>query len=336
MKFFIIFLISCSINATGQLRILLREDSAEIYVYSGGDEFNNKYLNESVWKNGLGGRSVLMSQDLAFDRKKVKLNNGLLLCLADTCDTLQTLQDWEIDKEYLKKTGRTMTNSQWRVRYRAGGIVSKEKTHYGIHELRFKVQENQGVWPAFWFYGGVKNEEIDVFEMKGERSGEAHLDVHCPSRCDHGYRKTALSLPASYGGWMPISGKWTEGFQVMSVDWRENELCFYLNGQAFAYFKGSFSHPMNLFINTSVAKDGEGFAPGPNKNNLWPDTFAVDYYRFWKKANLSDTVQLRSGSAVVSQGYGTLQPTKESGTMFKRKRLMQQKGELSVFRNANG
>lgn len=336
MKHAVVLLFLFSLNLKAQLRIVLREDTAEAFIYGGGDEFNATTLNETVWKGSLAGRSVLMAQDLAFDKSKVKLKDGLLLCLADTCDTLQKLQDWEIDKGYLNKTGQTMNNNEWRVRYRTGGIVSKEKLHYGIHELRFKVQANQGVWPAFWFFGGVKNEEIDVFELKGERLNEVHVDVHCPSGCDHGYRKTSFSLPASYGAWLPTTGQLKEGFQVMSVDWRENELCFYLNGQALAYFRGSFANPMNLFINTSVAKDGEGFDPGPNKKNVWPDTFSVDYYRFWKKASLLDTVRLIKESVASNQSYGALLPEKETGIMFRRRRLMQQKGELTIFRNAAG
>ena len=40
----------------------------------------------------------------------------------------------------------------------------------------------------------VLGEEIDIFELKCENNDRIHVDVHCPSGCARGYRKTPLSF----------------------------------------------------------------------------------------------------------------------------------------------
>src|SRR5688572_20579765 len=85
-----------------QLLLKLENDTLIGYYYKGGDEFNESVLNTDMWINGLGGRRVLMSQDLAFSPLNVKLEEGLINFQATKKDSIYKLSDVEIDSTVLK------------------------------------------------------------------------------------------------------------------------------------------------------------------------------------------------------------------------------------------
>jgi beta-glucanase (GH16 family) len=320
-----------------QIMFHFKNDSLIALNYVEGDEFNGQQLDADKWTNGLPWSRVIMSQDLAFSQKNVEQKNGLVNFIAIKKDSLYKLGPWEIDSAFLKSNKITLNNNEFLTKYSVGCIVSKNKYSYGYHEIRFKVEEGQGVWPAFWFYGGIKNEEIDAFELKGERNDEIHIDTHCPYGCDRGY-KNKLGLKTTYGGWMPITDYLHNGFNVMGLEWLNGELIWYINGYPLAYFKGKFETPMNLYLNTSVAKDGGGFKPGPNEKTKWPNTYSVDYYRYWKPAtNKTNLILKKQSPLIVSDVYPStysIKPKKKRGLMYSKKKLKAIEGNVTfVYTN---
>jgi beta-glucanase (GH16 family) len=197
------------------------------------------------------------------------------------------------------------------------------------------VEEGRGIWPAYWFYGGNKNDEIDIFELKCEKNDKIHVDTHCPYGCDRGY-KNKLGFKTNWGGWMPVSKYLHEGFNVMALEWKPNELIWYINGYPLAYFKGQFATPMNLYVNTSVAKDGEAFPPGPNASTKWPNTYSVDYFRAWNFVPAAEEIVLRQNPEMkLSDKYPsvyTTKPKKKNGINY-HKKLKKEKGIVSVVYN---
>lgn len=320
----------------GQIMFQFKNDSLIALNYADGDEFNASELNTEKWNNGLGWSRVIMGQDLAFSPKNVIQGNGVIKFIALKEDSVYQLAGWEIDSSFLKQNKVTLTNNQFLTKYSVGCIVSKTKYSYGYHEIRFKVEEGQGVWPAFWFYGGIKNEEIDAFELKDERNNDIHVDTHCLSGCDRGY-KNKLGFNTNWGGWMPLTGYLHEGFNVMGLEWLNGELIWYINGYPLAYFKSKFETPMNLFLNTSVAKDGGGFKPGPNEKTQWPNTFTVDYYRYWKPVTTKNDLILRKQAYTISDIYSStysIKPSKKRGLMYHKRKLKSIDGNVTfVYTN---
>jgi beta-glucanase (GH16 family) len=313
-------------------------DSINIFEYSDGDEFNTSNINTNRWTVGLGWTRVIMSQDVAFLPKDVVQQNGVVKFIAEKKDSLYNLSPYEIDSAYLKKNKITLTNNnEFLTKYSVGCIISKKKYSYGIHEIRFKLEEGQGIWPAFWFYGGIKNEEIDIFEIKCEHNNKIHVDTHCPYGCDKGY-KSKLGINSNWGGWMPVSDYLHNGYNIMALEWKENDLIWYINGYPLAYFKGKFETPMNLYINTSVAKDGEAFKPGPNQKTKWPNIYTVDYFRYWKPISTINTLALKKDiNYSISNEYSntyTIKPTKKSGLNFYKKKLNTIEGNITFIYSA--
>ena len=183
-----------------QIMFLFNNDSINIFEYSDGDEFNEQQINTDKWTLGLGWTRVIMSQDVAFVPNNVIQQNSIVKFIAEKKDSVYHLSPYEIDSAYLKQNKISLNNNnEFLTKYSVGCLISKIKYSYGIHEIRFKLEEGQGIWPAFWFYGGIKNEEIDIFEIKCENNDKIHVDTHCPYGCDKGY-KNKLGINSNWGG----------------------------------------------------------------------------------------------------------------------------------------
>lgn len=328
--FCLLFLASVS---RAQLMFQLNEDKLLRYVYSDGDEFNQPALDEQRWTNGLGWTRVLFTQDLAFNPNNVVLKDGILQLILNKQDSIYTMYDWEIDTALLKRRKWTLVDNKWHTHYSAGCIISKQKYHYGFYEIKFKVEEGRGIWPAYWFFGGNKNEEIDIFELKCERNNSVHVEAHCPQGCGREH-KNKLGFKTNWGGWLPLSNYLHEGYNTMQLQWAQGELLWFVNGYPLAYFKGDFPNPMNLYLNTSIAKDGEVFKPGPNKKTGFPNTYSVDYFRAWKLLDeTGETVLQANKNFVLSEpfelGKAAL-PKKRRGVMYNKKQLNAQQGFITL------
>ena len=316
-----------------QLAFKLNSDKVQAYSYAEGDEFNTNSLNTEYWSNGLGWTRVIMSQDLAFSQHLVKISDGTLKLIADKKDSVYILGQHEIDSNYLKKTKLDFTGNKFLTKYEVGCIISKQKLHYGLYELKFKVEEGRGVWPAFWFYGGKENEEIDGFELKGERNDEIHVDTHCPKGCDRGY-KGKFSFSPNWGNWVPVSDYLHNGYNTMQLEWSAKEIFWYVNGYPLAYFKGEFPNAMNLYLNTSVAKDKGAFQPGPDTTTKWPNTYSVDYIRIWKENTDTSALILRRSDNINNSAIDTkVVPVKKRGITYKKKEFSNEKGFVFVTLN---
>jgi len=319
------FLVACTLflNTKSQVLIKISNDSLISYSYNGGDEFNDAKLNTNYWKGPW--TAINMAQDFRYNDENVKIENGLVNFLMLKKDSTYNIRLHEIDSSFLKEKKIKIENNNYKLGYSAGMIISREKVHYGIYELRFKVEEGKGVWPSFWFYGGNKNEEIDAFELKGEKGNSIHVDVHCPYGCDNGY-KNKLGIKTNWGGWMPINEKMFNGFHIMLLEWNEEGVTWLFNGYPMAHFKGRFSNPMNLFLNTQIAANGRAFKPGPDKNTVFPNNFYVDYVRFWKKQTLANNIlELKTcNNCDISNQF----PSNYSVTAVEKKGLMYIKSEF--------
>ena len=315
-----------------QVFLKLTNDTLRPYSYGGGDEFNKSTVNENDWKLHLWP-TTNMAQFFAYDPTNTTIENGLAIMALKQKDSVYTINATEVDSNFINKQKITLLDHKYPLKYTAGSIMSKQKYHYGLYELRFKVEEGKGVWPAFWFFGGNKNEEIDVFELKGEKNNSIHVDTHCPYGCDRDY-KNKLGFKTNWGGWMPVSNYLHEGFNVMLLDWKANELIWYINGYPLAHFNGAFPNPMYLFINTQVASQFSAFKPGPDETTTLPNNFYVDYIRVWKSDVNTTSASLKvNGDFGLSKKFVTdykNKPLRRRGVNYSKKRLDAEQGMISL------
>ncbi len=288
ISFFILIIISLSIDA--QVMWQIRTDTVQKWFYQDGDEFNHQIIDESKWRFGMPWGNVLINQDLAYQRNNIIINNGIASFIAKKENISVPINEWEINNEYLEKNHKKVIDGMYNVNYTAGMLSSRKKFKYGYFELRFKSNNEKGIWPAFWLFGGNPNEEIDFFELKGERKNQIHIDVHCPKGCED-YKGGFLHLMKNWGAWITTTQNLSSQWNIISGEWQPGFVKFFLNGQPIGFFEGDFKTEQNLLINTCVAKDGEAFNPGPDKTTKWPNVFDVDYVRIWSKEDTNYDVK---------------------------------------------
>jgi beta-glucanase (GH16 family) len=286
MKLTILFILS-SFLSFAQVMWDVKTYGAFKWYYQFGDEFTGDTLDNEKWRIGLPWGNAVMSQDLIFDSKSIELKDGILKLKSNKEENQTKLEGWQIDSSYIKKSKLTLNKQLFDSHFTAGLISSQQKFKTGFFEIRFKNTGQKGTWPAFWLYGGNPNDEIDIFELKGERDNEFHVDVHCPKGCDN-YKKSFFDFQRGWGTWLKTKQSLSTSWNIISAEWQGHFVKICLNGKPVAFFKGAFKTDQFLILNNSVAKNGGAFSPGPDNTTQWPNSFDIDYVRVWSN---KDTIQ---------------------------------------------
>lgn len=259
----------------------LQEDTISSWSYHFGDEFNVQKVDESIWFDHYPWGGLSLDAGIYAAPEMVKTDGKFIHLSVDTTSAWREFPDWMLPKEQLEKYQVNMKGNSMQLNYLTAALWSKKQFKYGYFECRCRVPKGKGLWPGFWLYGGNPNEEIDFMEMKGERTNQVHVDIHCPDRCDQVPRKP-FGNKKPWGAWIKADKELAGEWAIFSGIWMPGYITFYLNGEAIAHFKGDFKTEMNLIANMAVAQDGGPFSPGPDETTNFPGTFDIDYMRVWK------------------------------------------------------
>ena len=159
---------------------------------------------------------------------------------------------------------------------------------YGRFEIRAKLPNTQGIWPAFWLlpsrgvYGsGTAGGEIDIMEMIGSEPNRAYGTLHFgnpPERASNSYD-------------LPNGADYSEDFHIFVLEWEPNEIRWYVDEELFHSAKDWFTSSKNapypapfdqnfyLIMNVAVG----GTWPGsPDESSVFPQMMYVDYVRVYQ------------------------------------------------------
>jgi Glycosyl hydrolases family 16 len=292
MRLIIIF-ISCFVFASFMqaqdvyLWQVMKNRSIVVWGKSSGDEFMGKQLDERKWsynydwgKNGYGTGDYALKENLVVKDgvlklivKKEKFKTRGIPWMPDTSilnDKIVNLREWD---------------------YSNAVLFSKKKYKYGIYECKFKSPAEVGTWPAFWIYTVAPNKEIDMFEGKGERNRDVHIDIH--------------NKPYSswFGGWIRLDKPLSERFATVRAHWDSNLVMLYLNNQMVSHYFGKINVEGNLITNNTIVSrkisdDQLGqFLYPMDSTTQFPNEMVVDYIRIWEKP--LRTIE-RSSEAIIT------------------------------------
>ncbi len=281
--------ISSASNATiqkGTAKVIIRNDDTKVaftnegyeaatsypgYTLIWADEFNAGTLDTDAWtvEAGDGCPSVC-----GWGNNELEYYTGRPSNLF--------FQDGKLIIEAQKETynGRNYTSSK---------IVSRGKKFFkfGRIDMRAKLPVGKGIWPAFWMmpqdnlYGGwPASGEIDIMEMVGHQAGTTHGTIHYgpgPASTSKTYSKTLAS------------GNLNNEFHVYSLEWKEDEIIWFLDNVEFGRAKkedlnlGGTTYPFNedFFFIFNLAVGGNW--PGsPDASTYFPQWLIVDYIRVYQ------------------------------------------------------
>lgn len=282
------------------------------YSLKFGDEFNsnsldrNKWLTSYPWGQNYAGTCY---QEWMTDGDNLTFEDGKLGMVMKREQVTARGVGYESDTFKLQDGKDNLRT--WE--FTSGMIFSKEKFKHGIFEVRFRLPEGAGFWPAFWLYGGQPNEEFDIFEAKGEKINQVHYDMHCPGGDCKGF-----------GNWLKLNQNFSAGFNTMSGQWNENSAYWFLNGQSIAAWKGTLKEPANIIANLGLANNfGCPFGPGENEHTLFPSTYEVDYIRVYQESELPAYIRFDfNGSSKFIYEHGSTRVNRKGNEMRKHLRAL--------------
>lgn len=155
---------------------------------------------------------------------------------------------------------------------------------YGKIEVRAKLPEGVGTWPAIWMLGKSvfdssvgwpKCGEIDIMEHVGKDQDNVHSSIH------NGESSGATRFSAG----KVISGV-SEEFHIYSAMWYEDEIVFYVDGNQLYSYRPSimdenywpFYNPQFLILNIAMG----GNWGGPVDENFTESSMEIDYVRIYQ------------------------------------------------------
>ena len=149
----------------------------------------------------------------------------------------------------------------------------------GRVEVRAKLPEGRGVWPAIWTLGANMDQvgwpacgEIDIMEFVGYEPDLIHAHVH--------------SVSPGRGGRITANKPFAD-FHVYALEWYDDRLDFYFDGvKYFTYSRKDegvvawpFDAPQYLILNLAIG-GGWGGQKGID-DTIFPVEYQIDYVRIY-------------------------------------------------------
>ncbi len=172
--------------------------------------------------------------------------------------------------------------------YTSSRIVTKHKGEwlYGRVEVKAKLPDGKGIWPAVWMlpskqYYGIETSsgEIDIMEHVGYEPDIVHFSIHNKAY-NSGLKneKTAKVTVKNSAN----------SFYIYRLDWTPYGIRGYVDGKKYFEYKNNgkgskywpFDKKFFLIINLAVGGDWGGLKGVDN--SIFPSTFEIDYVRVYK------------------------------------------------------
>ena len=132
----------------------------------------------------------------------------------------------------------TYTDQGHTKEYTSARLNSKYAFTYGKVEIRAKLPQGFGTWPAIWMLGKNINEPGAYWETQGYGTtpwpacGEVDIMEHWGS--NQNYVQSAIHTPSSYGGTVNLGGQYistaSSQFHIYTIDWSAQEMIFSVDG----------------------------------------------------------------------------------------------------------
>jgi beta-glucanase (GH16 family) len=154
---------------------------------------------------------------------------------------------------------------------------------YGRIEMRAKLPQGRGTWPAFWTLGNQGGwpscGEIDIMEFVGYQPDKVFSTIHWNAG-GHKQKGTPFGVKQPFAD-----------FHVYAVEWSADKIDSYYDETKYGTIPltvaddrgaNAFKKPHYIKINFAVGGDW-GAAKGIDES-IWPQKYIIDYVRVYQKA----------------------------------------------------
>jgi len=193
----------------------------------------------------------------------------------------------------------TYTDQGQTKEYTSARLNSKYAFTYGKVEVKAKLPEGVGTWPAIWMLGQNISEPGAYWQTQGygttswPHCGEIDIMEHWGA--NQNYVQSALRTPSSYGATINHGGQYisnaTTQFNVYTLEWTSEQMIFSVNGYVHYTYNPDiqnsetwpFDSPqyllMNIAIETSIA------------SSFTETEMELDYVRVYEASILSSQAE---------------------------------------------
>ena len=274
-------------STPGAFRI---DDINDGSVAGNENEIDIEYT-DLVWSDEFNGTELDMSKwyRQTFGPNGGQWFNGELQHYTDSDDN-SFVSNGEL---HIVAKKETTTQNGVTLDYTSARLNSKYAFTYGRVDVRAKLPEGNGTWPAIWTLGKNISETGTYWETQGfgttswPQCGE--LDI-----MEHGLHATdvissAIHTPSSFGNTMntdtfPLPDV-SANYHVYSMNWSPDQITFLVDGVGFYTYnpavKDSSTWPFDLdqFLLLNVAMGGFAGNPDPN---FTQSSMVIDYVRVYQ------------------------------------------------------
>jgi beta-glucanase (GH16 family) len=248
------------------------------------DEFDYTGLpNQARWAYEQGFIRNGEAQYYTKDRKEnARVENGHLIIEARK-------EDWPNPDYRPGSSSRRSRRSRKKAAYTSASLITKDKAArtYGRIEVRAKLPQGRGVWPAIWMLGTNIREvgwprcgEIDIMEYVGFDPNTIHANVHMAK-----YNHTKGTGKGS----KIKANKPYNSFHTYALEWTPEKMDFFFDENKYFTFENEhtgvdtwpFDKPCYLILNLAIGGSWGG-QKGIDES-IFPQQFLIDYVRVYQK-----------------------------------------------------
>ena len=195
--------------------------------------------------------------------------------------------------------------------YTSARLNSKYALTYGKVEVRAKLPEGIGTWPAIWMLGQNINELGAYWQTQGYGTtswpscGEIDIMEHWGA--NQNYVQSALHTPSSYGGTINHGGQYisnaTTQFNIYTLEWTPEHMIFSVNEYVHYTYNPEtqnsetwpFDTPQYLLINIAIEQSIE--------SSFTETEMEIDYVRVYEASTLLNQVETVPNTFNLNQNY---------------------------------
>ena len=246
------------------------------------DEFTGNSLDSKHWSSGKasdpidtrslyanGEHQVYLTPNyLALNEQPLSVDHGMLTITAKPL----TPAERSVVQAAVRALTPDKANSALKdIAYGSGALNTRGKFSqlYGYFEVRARVPQGRGLWPAFWLLpeDGGWPPEIDVVEVLGHEPNKVYQTLHSSAMPNQG--AVTETMPSA------------DGFHRYGALWTPTVVDFFIDGAKVGSTKtpADMHKPMYLTANLAVGGAWPGY---PDAGTTFPAHLDIDYVRAWK------------------------------------------------------
>jgi beta-glucanase (GH16 family) len=185
----------------------------------------------------------------------------------------QRSKDWR-NREYAEYTSASLIT------------LNKASWQYGRVEVRAKLPQGQGVWPAIWMMGTNIGQvgwpacgEIDIMEFVGHTPNTVYANIHYSKDGRHKSGGGKIDANQPFGN-----------FHIYAIEWYPDRMEYFFDDNKYFTYdlkqadeKGEnpFRKPQYLLMNLALGGDWGGKID----DNILPQQYLIDYVRVYQKVS---------------------------------------------------